>query len=173
MKRKKLRFNITSLFFKRWNNKSFSVFRSISKIIKICFLLATYTIISEQNASFAQVDTIAIEEIKVFGQRGLELYPQIARVVTVIDSNNIENAPVQSIQDLLEHSLNVDIRQRGYYGAQADISIRGGSFDHVLILLNGINITDPQTGHYNLDLPVEIEDIKRIEILNGPSARIH
>ena len=59
------------------------------------------------------------------------------------------------------------------HGVQADIQVRGGTFDEVMILLNGVNITDPQTGHFNLDLPVELTSIERIEILHGSGARIY
>src|SRR5690606_6347929 len=51
--------------------------------------------------------------------------------------------------------------------------MRGGSFDQVMILLNGINVTDPQTGHYGLNLPVDLASVERIEILRGPAARVH
>jgi vitamin B12 transporter len=67
----------------------------------------------------------------------------------------------------------VDVRQRGGLGVQSDISIRGSSFDQVLILLNGININDPQTGHHNLNLPVPLDAIERIEILEGPASRVY
>jgi len=43
----------------------------------------------------------------------------------------------------------------------------------VMILLNGINITDPQTGHHNLNLPVDLNSIDRIEIIEGPASRVH
>ena len=48
--------------------------------------------------------------------------------------------------------------------------MRGGTFDQVLILLNGVNVTDAQTGHYSLNLPVSVDLIERIEILQGTSA---
>ncbi|HBX87582.1 MAG TPA: vitamin B12 receptor, partial [Marinilabiliaceae bacterium] len=67
----------------------------------------------------------------------------------------------------------VDIRERGPLGMQADVSMRGGSFDQVMILLNGINISDPQTGHHGLNLPVDLESIERVEILRGPAARVY
>jgi vitamin B12 transporter len=51
--------------------------------------------------------------------------------------------------------------------------MRGGSFEQVLILLNGVRINDPQTGHHNLNIPVNTADIERIEILEGPGARIY
>ena len=67
----------------------------------------------------------------------------------------------------------VDIRQRGLNGVQADLTIRGGSFDHAMVLLNGMVLSDPQTGHFNLDIPVDMDAIQRIEILNGPAARVY
>ena len=69
------------------------------------------------------------------------------KIVNVISQREIQNAPVQSIEDLLEYAVNIDLRQRGIDGIQSDVSIRGGSFEQVLILLNGIKINDPQTGH--------------------------
>ena len=86
--------------------------------------------------------------------------------------DELEKAGVQSLQDVLEYVSNVDVRQRGGYGVQSDVTIRGGSFDHVMVLINGINVSDPQTGHASLDLPIDPEMIERIEVLEGSAARI-
>jgi iron complex outermembrane receptor protein len=67
----------------------------------------------------------------------------------------------------------MDIRQRGPQGVQADLSIRGGSFDQSLVLINGIKLSDPQTGHHLLNLVLQPEQIERIEILRGPGTRIY
>jgi len=96
----------------------------------------------------------------------------MGRVLTVIDKTEISLMAVQSIDQLLDYVAGLDIRQRGTNGTQADISVRGGSFDQVLVLLNGINITDPQTGHFNLDIPLNLSDVSRVEILEGSSARV-
>ena len=92
--------------------------------------------------------------------------------VQIISLEEIENAPVQTIEDLLEYAINVDVRQRGGQGVQADISMRGGTFEQVLIMLNGIKLNDPQTGHHTMDLPVSLEQIERIEIITGGASRI-
>ena len=92
--------------------------------------------------------------------------------VQIISLEEIENAPVQTIEDLLEYAMNVDVRQRGGQGVQADISIRGGTFEQVLVMLNGIKLNDPQTGHHTMDLPVSLEQIERIEITTGGASRI-
>ena len=119
----------------------------------------------------AQSDTLWISEIEVTAKRTPDLYSEVSRVVSVITRAEIKNAPVQSLADLLEYSMNVDVRQRGHQGVQADISIRGGSFDQTMILINGIPFNDPQTGHHNADLPFDLETIERIEILEGPASR--
>ena len=98
--------------------------------------------------------------------------PEAARVVSVINRADINQAPVQSLTELLVYALNVDVRQRGANGIQADIGIRGGSFEQTLILLNGIPYNDPQSGHHNMDLPIELSQVERIEILEGPGSRV-
>ena len=96
-----------------------------------------------------------------------------ARIVTLLDSMTIASAPVETVNDLLKYTLGVDVRQRGAMGMQTDISIRGGTYNQVAVLLDGINITDPQTGHNSFDLPVNLSDIERIEVLEGPAARVY
>ncbi len=114
-----------------------------------------------------------LDEVTVTAARVETPLAQSARLVTVITRAQIEQAPVQSLQELLAYAAHIDVIQRGGHGVQADISIRGGSADQTAILLNGINLTNPHTGHYNLDLPVNLSDIERIEIIHGPSALIY
>jgi iron complex outermembrane receptor protein len=127
----------------------------------------------------AQTDTaisrsaiVELEEVEVISRRNQAVFSEVSRIITVISRDEIEKAGVQSIIDLLEYVSNIDIRQRGNIGIQADASIRGSSFDHVMILVNGINLSDPQTGHLSLDLPIDYEAVERVEILEGPAARV-
>ncbi len=170
--------------FRKFGRKGYSAFQSMHKAVRIGCLSVSYLLFAipsnaERNLMVVGPDTISsmknieVEPIVVSAQRAPVAFSQVARIVKVIGKEEIQSAPVQSLQDLLEYSLNVDVRQRGNYGVQADISIRGGSFDQVLILLNGININDPQTGHHSLNLPVSFDAIERIEILEGPASRIY
>ncbi len=164
--------------FRRWGRKAYSLFSVLKHQVRIGVLLAVYTTVAEPELVFAQTDSTKVsmeynlDEVEVSAQRAPVAFSQVARIVSVISREEIEAAPVQSIQELLEYALSVDVRQRGVHGVQADISVRGGSFDQTLILLNGINISDPQTGHHALDLPVSLQNIQRIEILEGPAARV-
>jgi iron complex outermembrane receptor protein len=118
-------------------------------------------------------DTLLIDEVEISSSRVPTLYSETSRVICIIDKMQLENAPVQTLNDILKYALSVDVRKRGAENVQADVSIRGGSFEQTLILLNGVKVNDPQTGHHNLDLPIEISDIERIEILEGPGSRVY
>lgn len=166
------------LTFKRWGRKSYSLFNAIKHEVRIGVLLAVYTLVALPENVIAQVDSTKVsmkydlEEIEVSAQRVPVVFSQVARIVSVIEKEEIESSPVHSIQELLEYALSVDVRQRGVNGVQADISVRGGTFDQTLILLNGVSISDPQTGHHALNLPVSLKNVHRIEILEGPAARV-
>ena len=172
------------LTFKKFGRKGFSIFQSLNRVVKIGSLSVAYLLFAipsnaERNMLVAGHDTlnaikdVAVDEVVVSAQRVPVVFSQVARVVKVISKEELQSAPVQSLQDLLRYALDVDVRQRGNLGVQTDLSIRGGSFDQVLILLNGININDPQTGHHSLNLPVSLDAIEKIEILEGPAARIY
>ncbi|MEM1220111.1 MAG: TonB-dependent receptor [Bacteroidota bacterium] len=125
------------------------------------------------TTGFGQSDsTLLLPDVMIKGNRIDMPFSETARSVEVMTREQIEAAPVISVAELLQYAAGIDVRQRGVHGVQADISIRGGTFDQVLILVNGIKLADPQTGHHALNLPVDIEQIERIEILKGPGARI-
>lgn len=174
--KEKLNFKPYPIVFRRWINKGYAVFNSLNKVIAIACLMVAYLLFASPEEVKAQQkdSTVAksydLESIDITSEELPETYSAMSRVVVTITKNEIEQASVSSVNELLEYASNIDIRQRGTNGAQADISIRGGSFDQVLVLLNGVNISDPQTGHHNLNLPVSISSIERIEILKGPGA---
>jgi len=116
----------------------------------------------------AQQDTISMDQFEVSASRTLGLYTESSRIIQIISSTDIQSIAATDINDLLETIASVDVRQRGTNGIQADISIRGGGFDQCLILLNGMKISDSQTGHHSMNVPVSMEDIEYIEILEGP-----
>lgn len=167
------------LTFKKWGRKSYSLFLMVKQAVKISVLGVAYLISAPSISLATEQDTTEVkmqydlDEIEVSAQRSPALYSQVARIISVVERKEIEASPAQSVQELLEYVAGVDVRQRGAEGVQADVSIRGGTFDQTLILLNGINITDPQTGHHNFNLPISLSQVERIEVLEGPAARIY
>ncbi len=95
-----------------------------------------------------------------------------SKTLQIISSEVIASSPANNLADLLQFFGGVDIRRRGLGGSQADVYIRGGGFDQVLLLIDGMKVEDPQTGHHTLNMALPIEVIERIEIVKGPAARI-
>ena len=172
------------IVFKRFGRKGYSLFACLGREVIISTLsVATLTYASAESVSVKPVtaDTIAtktdremtLEEVNVMGSRAPMTRNQAARMVTVLERSDIQAAPVQSVNDLLKYAAGVDVRQRGPIGVQTDVSIRGGNYEQIAILLNGINICDPQSGHNAFDFPVDISEIERIEVLEGPAGRVY
>jgi iron complex outermembrane receptor protein len=80
---------------------------------------------------------------------------------------------LESEQDLLRTDASVFLEQRGAGGGQADIVLRGGTFEQTLVLLNGFRINDSQTAHHNLDLPIPFAAMDSIEVLHGAGSTLH
>ncbi len=124
--------------------------------------------------AYSQVDTtIVMSDLVISGNRISTPFSEASRNVQIITSEDIRRNPIQSIPEILSYSPGLDIRQRGPMGVQSDIGIRGGTFEQTLILLNGIKLTDPQTGHHVMNIPIPLDNIQQIEILKGPGARIY
>jgi len=156
-------FNKRSSFkFTQFSNKGYSLFSCLGKVV----IVGTLSVASLTNAransistDVAKIDTsfykngkeVVLDEVNVTGSRAPLTRSQQTRMVTVLSREDIQAAPVQSVNDLLKYAVGVDVRQRGPIGAQTDISLRGGNDEQITILLNGINICDPQTGHNAFD----------------------
>jgi iron complex outermembrane receptor protein len=78
-----------------------------------------------------------------------------------------------SPQELLRQDSSVFLEERGAGGGQADLVLRGGSFEQALVLLNGFRINDSQTAHHDLDLPIPLEAMDSIEVLHGAGSTLH
>ena len=173
-----------ALRFRQFTRKGYALFACLGRVVTIGVLsVATLESASaatddistktEMTSDEEQTDKEAtLDDVEITGSRAPLALGQAARMVTVLSREDIQAAPVQSINDLLKMAVGVDVRQRGPIGAQTDVSIRGGTSEQITILLNGINICDPQTGHNAFDLPCDVLDIERIEVLEGPAARV-
>lgn len=136
--------------------------------------LLIFSLLFVWKTAFSQ-DTIATQNLKEVvvssGRIDVPLSDN-SRTLVIIGKAEIKNAAATNLVDLLQSVAGVDVRRRGAGGQQADLYIRGGSFDQTLLLIDGIKVDDPQTGHHTLNMALPIELIERIEIVKGPSARI-
>lgn len=138
---------------------------------RLWFLI--YILFLSGNILFAQ-DTLRhqLNDIIISAGRAPIEFDNITRNVETLDSSRLASFPVNAPQDLLQYSNGVDLRQRGIGGVQSDVSIRGGTFEQSLILIDGVKVIDPQTGHHNTNLTITPDNIERIEILKGQGSNI-
>jgi outer membrane cobalamin receptor len=78
-----------------------------------------------------------------------------------------------SVVDVLRLDPSLNLQARGGNGVQADLSVRGTTFEQSLILLNGLRINDPETGHLNMDIPVPLDAVGRIDVLHGSGSTFY
>lgn len=115
----------------------------------------------------AQLDTIRVQVVS----RVTSAFATVARSVEVLDRAALERLPARTLGEALARTVGVDVPTRS--AASADLSIRGSSFEQVLVLVDGIRVSDDQTGHFDLDLAVPLETVERVEVLRGPASSLY
>ncbi|MCK5846268.1 MAG: TonB-dependent receptor [Bacteroidales bacterium] len=164
--------------FRHWTRKSYAIFQSLKLQIKISTISMAMLLVGLAQEVTAQSSypkqtpkEVNLDTLEVMGELTPELEKELARQIQVIEAASLELNSVRSLQDVLNSISQVDIRTRGNNDIQADLSIRGSTFDQVQVLLNGFDMSDPQTGHHSLNLPITFKQILRGEVLSGPGSR--
>lgn len=174
-----------ALTFNSFSRKGWSLFACLHREVKIG-VLSVATLASATPRLMAAMpqqaqgntdssllaDTLSLGLADVSASRAPLAADVVARQVLTLTHDDLAAAGVRTINDVLKLSASVDVRQRGGFGIQTDISIDGGTHDQIAILLNGVLLVNPQTGHNAADFPVNISDIERIEILEGAASRV-
>ena len=163
--------------FRRWCRKGYAAFASLRRQVTIgvlsvsmsTILLSTTTPVQAQTVdSLTIARELEIETVEVTGVKATPTRSAMSST-SVFDRKAGASAPVQTLESVLRLSPAIDLRERSGRGTQADIMIRGGSFDQTMVMLNGINFTDARTGHQSHSLPIDIDCIAGIDLIDGVS----
>jgi len=136
-------------------------------LLVLCSVLGT-----AQNNQNKEQDTTTLREVIVTSTRINLPFPENSRTISIITSEDIKNSAASSLTDVLQQVAGIDVKRQGTGGTQADLYIRGGSFDQTLVLIDGIKMDDAQTGHNTLNAALPLDVIERIEIIKGSAARV-
>jgi len=134
------------------------------------FVLITNAQVSKKDST---IDSVKLEKEVIIYGKGIpfRLRERTSTIQEISMSQN-DNLPIRSVNEALSFVPGLDLRQRGVQGVQGDLSIRGGTFDQNLILINGFKLVDPQTGHHALSLPVVLTNVESVEVYKGSGTRI-
>ena len=136
-------------------------------------ILIFNTFVTHLNAQESE-DEIKLDEVEILSSPRIEIKSlQNSISVISISKEEIQNSTATNVSELLQQIAGIDVRRRGVEGMQADLYIRGGSFDQTLLLIDGIKVEDPQTGHHTMNMTLPLEVIERIEITKGSAGRIY
>lgn len=159
--------------FRRWNRNGWAAFATVHRPVTIGVLSVTMSLLllSAQHAAAQETDstvlrTLQIDEVGISGRQNSPMRNVLA-TTSLFDRKAQAAAPVQTLEAALRLAPSVDLRERGGRGAQADITIRGGSFDQTMVLLNGVDFSDARTGHQSHALPVDLEVISGVDLIDG------
>jgi vitamin B12 transporter len=122
---------------------------------------------------FAQEAASDLDPVTVTTSLAPEKTSQTGRNLFVIRGERFASLPVHSIDELLRYLPGIEVQARGPMGAQSDIVMRGGTFQQVLVILDGVRLNDPNTGHFTSYIPIAPAEIDRIEILKGASSAVY
>ena len=127
---------------------------------------------TQQQAAPPQPKLIEVDSIQV--TTTIEPLPlaESDRSVDVIAPRDLPIG-TDSAVDLLRADPSLNVQARAAEGVQADLSIRGTTFEQSLILVNGLRVNDPETGHLNLDIPVPLDAVTRIDLLHGSGSTFY
>lgn len=113
-----------------------------------------------------------LEPVVITGNLHKQKLKETGRNIILINKEDIEKITANSLDELLKYLPGIEVQQRGPQGAQSDIVIRGGTFQQVLVIIDGVRLNDPLTGHFNSYIPIHPKEIERIEVLKGSSAAV-
>jgi vitamin B12 transporter len=122
---------------------------------------------------FAQEKNTELDPVTITTSLAPEKASQTGRNLFVIKGERFAGLPVHSVDELLRYLPGVEVQVRGPLGSQSDIVVRGGTFQQVLVILDGLRLNDPNSGHFTSYIPIAPSEIDRIEILKGASSAIY
>ena len=138
---------------------------------KFALLTALAVLIAAGAARADQ--TQKLEKIVVTASRLSSELSTTARSVAVLDAPVLGESNYDAIPDTIGELGGIDVRRRGVEGVQSDISIRGTTFEQNATLVDGVKMSDPQTGHFSTDWPLTMMDVDRVEIVKGPASSLY
>jgi vitamin B12 transporter len=145
----------------------------MKKIYILLFIcISVSNAFTQKDIIIPPIKTVTLNDIIITGRGNPIDYFQRNQSMTLLKADKLALLPSRSLSEALSYTSGVDVRQRGLNGMQADIGIRGGSFEQTLILVNGFKMVDPQTGHHAMNIPFTINAIDQIEITKGPATQM-
>ncbi len=98
----------------------------------------------------------------------------VASSISVITSQQMAAQQDRTVPDALSTVPGLNVVQTGGPGGQTSVFLRGTNSNHVKVLIDGIDVSDPSNPNDSFDFGQLLTgDIERIEILRGPQSGLY
>lgn len=122
--------------------------------------------------SFSAFADQNVEHITVTANKFEQSLESALSAITVIGRADIEKSNVQDVVSLLDNIAGIQAVRNGGFGQSVSLFLRGNDAKHTLVLIDGVRVTDANSGDNSLtNLP--LNSIERIEIIRGAKAAIY
>src|SRR5205823_10699091 len=92
--------------------------------------------------------------------------------ISVITTKDIEAQHAETVLEALRNVPGVDVVQSGSRGTTTSVFIRGSESDHVLVLIDGVEVNSTTVGAFDF-AHLTTENVERIEILRGAGGTLY
>ncbi len=114
------------------------------------------------------------DEVVVTATRVEAGIDKIASSVTVITAADIEASQGKTVPDVLRSIPGVHVSRNGGTGKSVSVYLRGAKSEHVLVLIDGVDLNDPVSAGRAADLSsIGVGNVERIEVLRGAQSALY
>ncbi len=127
------------------------------------------------GSALAQTEPMGMSpEVVVTADRVPTPMSKVTGSVTVVTNEEMQRNQWRTVQEVLRYVPGVSVQQSGGPGTQTSVFVRGANSNQTLVLIDGINVSDPASGSGAVDFAHFLtENLDRVEIVRGPMSTLY
>lgn len=135
----------------------------------VCLFAGNAAPAAEQSIKATEKQVVEIEEILVSAGRTPVKSEMLGKAHSIITAEDLAQKQIRSVSDALRSVPGLHVSRTGSFGGLTQVRIRGAEGNHVLVLIDGIEVSDPTQGEFSFG-NLLTSDIERIEVIRGPQS---
>lgn len=144
--------------------------RSVVTVVVLLWWIVALAV----NVGRAEEAEVKLKEVVVTATKTEKQPQDVTQSVTVITSDEIRQSGATNVAEVMSTKAGVMVNEQGPVGALQSVTLRGSTYQQVLVLLDGKRLNSGSAGGYDLsELPVPMSAIERIEIVRGPASALY
>jgi vitamin B12 transporter len=140
--------------------------------MKVCLLFLFVVLFCFSKSPAAEPPEPILPPVFVTSTRTEIPLEQVTTSASVITAKDIQAQEAETVLEVLRRVPGLDVVQTGSRGTTATVFIRGSESDHVLVLIDGVEVNSTTEGFFNF-AHLTTENVERIEILRGAGGTLY